>query len=85
MNARKCVHVQRPYPRLAFVHESSKVGGRGVRSLCNRLRWKIIIKIIIKKNYHKIIKIKKLSDVVPIKLSDVVDSERNCNEFEGVS
>ena len=28
MNARKCVHAQKPYPRQAFAHESSKVGGR---------------------------------------------------------
>ena len=28
MNARKCVHAQKPYPSQAFVHESSKVGGR---------------------------------------------------------
>ena len=29
MNARKCVHAQKPYPSQAFAHESSKVGGRG--------------------------------------------------------
>ena len=29
MNARKCVHAQKPYPSRAFAHESSKVGGRG--------------------------------------------------------
>ena len=29
MNARKCVHVQKPYPSQAFVQESSKVRGRG--------------------------------------------------------
>ena len=28
MNARKCVHAQKPYPSQAFVHESSMVGGR---------------------------------------------------------
>ena len=31
MNARKCVHAQKPYPTQAFAHESSKVGGRGKR------------------------------------------------------
>ena len=31
MNARKCVHAQKPYPPQAFAHESSKVGGRGKR------------------------------------------------------
>ena len=31
MNARKCVHAQKPYPSQAFAHESSKVGGRGKR------------------------------------------------------
>ena len=29
MNARKCVHAQKPYPTQALAHESSKVGGRG--------------------------------------------------------
>ena len=29
MNARKCVHAQKPYPSQAFAHESSKGGGRG--------------------------------------------------------
>ena len=29
MNARKCVHAQKPCPSQAFAHESSKVGGRG--------------------------------------------------------
>ena len=29
MNARKCVHAQKPYPSQVFAHESSKVGGRG--------------------------------------------------------
>ena len=29
MDARKCVHAQKPYPTQAFAHESSKVGGRG--------------------------------------------------------
>ena len=29
MNARMCVHAQKPYPSQAFAHESSKVGGRG--------------------------------------------------------
>ena len=29
MNARKCVHAQKPYPCQVFAHESSKVGGRG--------------------------------------------------------
>ena len=29
MNARKCVHAQKPYPSQAFAHESSKVEGRG--------------------------------------------------------
>ena len=28
MNARKCVHAQKPYSFQAFAHESSKVGGR---------------------------------------------------------
>ena len=28
MNARKCVHAQKPYPSQAFTHESSKIGGR---------------------------------------------------------
>ena len=28
MNARKCVHAQKPYPSQAFAHESSKVGGK---------------------------------------------------------
>ena len=28
MNARKCVHAQKPYPSQAFAHESSKVEGR---------------------------------------------------------
>ena len=27
MNARKCVHAQKPYPSQAFDHKSSKVGG----------------------------------------------------------
>ena len=31
MNARKCVHAQKPCPSQAFAHESSKVGGRGKR------------------------------------------------------
>ena len=31
MNARKCVHAQKPYPSQAFAHESNKVGGRGKR------------------------------------------------------
>ena len=31
MNARKCVHAQKPYPSQAFAHESSNVGGRGKR------------------------------------------------------
>ena len=31
MNARKCVHAQKPYFSQAFAHESSKVGGRGKR------------------------------------------------------
>ena len=31
MNARKCVHAQKPYSSQAFAHESSKVGGRGKR------------------------------------------------------
>ena len=31
MNARKCVHAQKPYPSQAFAHKSSKVGGRGKR------------------------------------------------------
>ena len=31
MNARKCVHAQKPYPSQAFAHESSKRGGRGKR------------------------------------------------------
>ena len=29
MNARKCVHAQKPCPSQAFAHESSKVRGRG--------------------------------------------------------
>ena len=29
MNARKCIHAQKPYPSQAFAHESSKVGRRG--------------------------------------------------------
>ena len=29
MNARKCVHAQKPYPSQAFAHESSRGGGRG--------------------------------------------------------
>ena len=28
MNARKCVHAQKPFPSQAFAHESSKGGGR---------------------------------------------------------
>ena len=28
MNARKCVHAQKPYPTQAVAHESRKVGGR---------------------------------------------------------
>ena len=28
VNARKCVHAQKPYPSQAFAHESSKVRGR---------------------------------------------------------
>ena len=28
MNARKCVHAQKPYPAQAVAHESSKVGKR---------------------------------------------------------
>ena len=31
MNARECVHAQKPYPSQAFAHESSKVGRRGKR------------------------------------------------------
>ena len=31
INARKCVHAQKPYPSQAYVYESSKVGGRGKR------------------------------------------------------
>ena len=31
MNARKCVHAQKPYSCQAFAHESSKVLGRGKR------------------------------------------------------
>ena len=31
MNARKCVHAQKPDSSQAFAHESSKVGGRGKR------------------------------------------------------
>ena len=31
MNARKCIHAQKPYPSHAFAHESSKVKGRGER------------------------------------------------------
>ena len=31
MNARKCVHAQKPFPSQAFAHESSKVGGREKR------------------------------------------------------
>ena len=31
MNARKCVHAQKPCPSQAFAHESSKVGGRRKR------------------------------------------------------
>ena len=31
MNARKCVHAQKPYPPQAVAHESSKVGKRGKR------------------------------------------------------
>ena len=31
MNARKCVHAQKPYTCLTFAHESSKVRGRGKR------------------------------------------------------
>ena len=31
INARKCVHAQKPYSCQAFAHESSKVGGRGKR------------------------------------------------------
>ena len=29
MNAKKCVHAQKPYPRQAFAHESSKVEREG--------------------------------------------------------
>ena len=29
MNARKCVHAQKPYSFQIFAHESSKVGGKG--------------------------------------------------------
>ena len=29
MNARKCVHAQKPYPPQAVAHESSKFGRRG--------------------------------------------------------
>ena len=29
MDARKCVHAQKPYSCLAYAHESSKVGGGG--------------------------------------------------------
>ena len=32
MNARKCLHAQKPYPSQAFAHESSKVRGRGEES-----------------------------------------------------
>ena len=38
MNARKCVHAQKPYPTEAFAHESSKVGGRGKREE-ERQKW----------------------------------------------
>ena len=31
MNARKCVHAQKPYPPQAVGHESSKVGRKGKR------------------------------------------------------
>ena len=31
MNARKCVHAQKPYPSQAFAHELNKGGGRGKR------------------------------------------------------
>ena len=31
MDARKCLHAQKPYPSQAFAHESSKVGERGKR------------------------------------------------------
>ena len=31
MNARKCVHAQKPNTSQAFAHESSKIGGRGKR------------------------------------------------------
>ena len=31
MDARKCVHAQKPYPTQAFAHESSKVERRGKR------------------------------------------------------
>ena len=31
MNARKCVHAQKPYPAQAFTHESRTVGRRGKR------------------------------------------------------
>ena len=31
MNARKCVHAQKPYSWQAFAHESSNIGGRGKR------------------------------------------------------
>ena len=31
MDARKCVHAQKPYSFQAFAHESSKVGGSGKR------------------------------------------------------
>ena len=41
MNARKCVHAQKPYSSQAFAHESSKVGGRGKREEENpeRQKW----------------------------------------------
>ena len=36
MNARKCVHAQKPCPSQAFAHESSKGGGRGKRDRKDR-------------------------------------------------
>ena len=33
MNARKCVHAQKPYPSQTFTHKASKVGGRGKKGM----------------------------------------------------
>ena len=42
MNARMCVHAQKPYSYQAVLHESSKVEGRGKREEDRRQEAKLI-------------------------------------------